>query len=342
MTTYPALDLRVRDIDPAVLDAQRTVNAAIAQMPHPDVRTADGLAALRASTANNPGAPRLTPTERVVDGPGGPIRLRVFTPDQPRAVLYRIHGGGWAAGAPEDDDTLNDRIARATGVVVASPDYRLVPEITVVEQIQDTVAVARWLARQASGEFGTGTLLIGGISAGAHLAAATLLALRDAGDPAFGMFAGAHLDCGPYDLGMSPSAATATEDTLVLTRSWLDGLVELGLPGHTVAQRRSPHLSPALADLTGFPPTLLTVGDLDPLRDDSIILATRLRLAGRDASLDIWPEGAHAFTNMATPLGEIALDRTTAWINAILDHIPEQPGLLAGTGEDPARTVHRH
>lgn len=293
-------------------------------MPHPDVRTPEGLAALRAGTSHNAGTPLLTPIDRQISGQ---IRLRVFVPDQPRAVLYRVHGGGWAAGAPEDDDLLNDVIARATGVVVVSPDYRLTPEVTMVEQIQDVVEGARWLGEHAAAEFGADTLLIGGISAGAHLAVMALLSLRDMGDPAFGKFVGALLDCGAYDLGMSPSAAAATDDTLVLTRSWLDGLLDLGLPDHTV--RRSPALSPALADLGGFPPALLTVGELDPLLDDSILLAARLRLAGTEASLDVWPEGAHAFTNMATPLGEIAADRTTAWINAVL-----------APRTDPAAVVH--
>lgn len=322
MPSYPTLSLLVEDIDPAVLQAQRQVNAVIAQMPHPDVRTPEGLAVLRAGTANNPGSTELSPVERHVDGPGGKIRLRIFTPPGPRAVLYRIHGGGWAAGAPEDDDVVNDRIARATSTVVVSPDYRLAPEVTVRDQIADAVAVASWLGQNAPAEFGTGILLIGGISAGAHLAAATLLALRDAGDRAFGQFVGAHLDCGAYDLGLTPSAATATEDTLILSRSWLDGLQDIGLPGYTGGQRRDPALSPALADLSGFPPALLTVGALDPLRDDSIILAARLKLAGRDAELDIWPEAAHAFTNMATPLGELALGRTTTWISTILDSVP--------------------
>ncbi|MFK3982389.1 alpha/beta hydrolase [Micromonospora sp. NPDC050397] len=321
MTSHPTLSLLVEGIDPAVLDAQRQVNAMIAQMPHPDLHTPEGLATLRAGTANNLGGTQITPTERHVDGPGGPIRLRIFSPPSPRAVLYRIHGGGWAAGAPEDDDVLNDRIARSTGTVIVSPDYRLAPDVTVPDQITDTVAVASWLGRNARTEFGTDTLLTGGISAGGHLAAATLLALRDADDPAFGKFVGAHLDCGAYDLGMTPSAATATEQTLILTRAWLDDLLDLGLPGHTVEQRRTPQLSPALADLTAFPPTLFTVGDLDPLRDDSIILAARLRLTGREADLDVWPEGAHAFTNMATPLSEIALQRTTDWINTLLDRV---------------------
>ncbi|MGW6929832.1 alpha/beta hydrolase fold domain-containing protein [Lentzea sp. NPDC054927] len=330
MPAFPATGPRVTDIDPAVLEAQRAVNVALATMPHPDVRTPDGLAALRAGTTHNLGAPLLTPADLHISGPSGPIRLRVFVPEQPRAVLYRVHGGGWAAGAPEDDDLLNDLIARTTGAVVVSPDYRLTPEVTVVDQIQEVVEGARWLGRHAGAEFGADTLLIGGISAGAHLALMSLLALRDMGDPAFGKFAGAVLDCGPYDLGMSPSAAAATDDTLVLTRSWLDGLLDLGLPGHTVAQRRSAALSPALADLSGLPPALLTVGELDPLLDDSILLAARLRLAGGEADLDVWPEGAHAFTNMATPLGEVAADRTTAWINAVLDRVPRH---------DPAAVV---
>ena len=46
---------------------------------------------------------------------------------------------------------------------------------------------------------------------------------------------------------------------------------------------------------------------------------TTWQLAGSRADLDVWPEGDHAFINMATPLGELALARTTSWITAILD-----------------------
>lgn len=325
MTTYPVLDLKVHDIDTAVLDAQRRANSMIAQMPHPDIRTPEGLAALRAGTANNADTTALIPEEHQIEGPSGPIRLRVFIPPTPRAGLLRIHGGGWAAGAPEDDDVVNDRIARDTGTVVVSPEYRLAPEATAADQIQEVAHVARWLAQRAADELGAITLLIGGISAGAHLAAAALLTLRETSDPAFGAFAGAILDSGVYDLGMPPSAAIATEDSLVLTRSWLDSLADLGFPGLSVDQRRSPRWSPALADLSAFPPALVTVGDLDPLRDDSILLAARLQLAGGDAQLDIWPEGAHAFSNMGTPLGKLATERTVAWTNDLLARSAASP-----------------
>jgi acetyl esterase len=331
MATFHHANPLVTDIEPAVLTAQREVNAMLAQMPHPDVRTPEGLAMLRAGTANNAGGTELTPANHTIDAPGGAIRLRVFAPDGPRrAVMLRIHGGGWAAGTPEDDDVLNDNLARSAGLVVVSPDYRLVPDVTVADQIDDCVAVARWLAGHAAAEFGADRLLIGGISAGGHLAAATLVALREAGDPAIGHFIAAHLDCGAYDLGMTPSVVTSTDETLVLTHDWLYGLLEIGLPGYTTERRRTPALSPALADLGGMPPALFTVGSLDPLRDDALITAARWQLAGSRADLDVWPEGAHAFTNMATPLGEIAAQRATAWITALLDG-----------HEEPATVVRR-
>jgi hypothetical protein len=81
------------DIDPAVPAAQREVNAMLATMPHPDVRTPEGLAMHRAGTANNAGGTTLTPATR----PGGGLPLRIFTPDGPvRATMLRIHGGGAA------------------------------------------------------------------------------------------------------------------------------------------------------------------------------------------------------------------------------------------------------
>jgi acetyl esterase/lipase len=95
--------------------------------------------------------------------------------------------------------------------------------------------------------------------------------------------------------------------------------LEVRLPGHTASDRRTPRLSPVLNDLARVPPALFTVGDLDPLRDDSILMAQRWQLAGGRADLDVWPEAAHAFINIATPLGRLALERTASWISSALD-----------------------
>src|SRR5262245_29538572 len=146
----------VTEIDPAVLAAQRKANELLAQMPHPDVHTPEGLEMLRTLTANNDAGTVLTPIDRTASTANGSIRLRTFVPDGPvRGVMLRIHGGGWAAGAPEDDDTVNDAYARATGLVVVSPAYRLTPEVTIVDQITDSVDVAEWLGTNAASEFGS-------------------------------------------------------------------------------------------------------------------------------------------------------------------------------------------
>jgi acetyl esterase len=316
----------VTEIDPAVLGAQREANALLTQMPHPDVHTPEGLEMLRTLTANNAAGTALAPADRTIEIGNGSIRLRTFVPDGPaRGVMLRIHGGGWAAGAPEDDDTVNDAYARACNLVVVSPDYRLTPEVTIADQIADCVAAAEWLGANAASEFGSDRLLIGGISAGGHLAAATILHLRATGSPTFTKIAAAVLDSGAYDLGRTASAYLESEQTLVVTGSWLTGFLDLGLPGYSLEQRRAPEVSPMLNDLAGLPPALFTVGDLDPLRDESILMAQRWQLAGSDADLDVWPEGAHAFANMATPLGELALERTTTWITATLDTAGAQP-----------------
>jgi acetyl esterase/lipase len=95
----------VTGIDPAVLAAQREANKLLAQMPHPDVHTPEGLEMLRALTANNEAGTVLTPLDLATAN--GSIRLRTFVPDGAvRGVMLRIHGGGWAAGAPKTTTRL--------------------------------------------------------------------------------------------------------------------------------------------------------------------------------------------------------------------------------------------
>jgi acetyl esterase len=320
MPTFHPTNPLVTDIDEDVLEAQRQTNALLAGFPHPDVRTPEGLATLRTLTANNEQGTILTPGNRRIDTGAGSIRLRTFVPDGPiRGVMLRIHGGGWAAGAPDDDDTVNDRYARTCELVVVSPEYRLTPDVTAVEQIAECVAVAGWLAEHAAAEFGSGTLVVGGISAGAHLAAATLVRLRAEDPSTFDRFVAAVLDSGPYDFGRTASAYLANDETLIVTGTWLEGFIDLALPNRTVDELRASDVSPLLNDFTGMPPALFTVGNLDPLRDESILMAARWQLDGSRADLDVWPEGPHAFANIVTPLAELAAGRATSWITATLD-----------------------
>jgi acetyl esterase/lipase len=117
-----------------------------------------------------------------------------------------------------------------------------------------------WLLEHAATEFGTDRLLIGGSSAGAHLAALTLLRIRDRlGADAIDRFLGANLVFGAYDLGMTATQRTA-DDALVIPLAMLEACFAHFLPGLDREARRDPSYSPLYADLQDLVPALFTVG----------------------------------------------------------------------------------
>ncbi len=149
-------------------------------------------------------------------------------------------------------------------------------------------------------------LAIGGESAGAHLSVLTLLRLRDL-HGVTGAFAAANLVYGCFDLSQTPSVRGWGDRNLVLSRPIMDWFGDLFLPGTTLEERRDPAVSPLYADLASLPPALFSVGELDPLLDDSLFMHARWRAAGNDAELQVWPEGAHAFNAFPLALARQAL-----------------------------------
>ena len=141
--------------------------------------------------------------DREIPRPAGPLRLRTFVPDQVDAVFLHIHGGGFVTGSPEMTDLLHEILSKELNLAFVSVDYRLAPEHPYPAGPDDCEAAALWLLEHAEHEFGSAHLLIGGESAGAHLAACTLLRLRDR--DAVDRFCGANLVFGIYDLGRTPS-----------------------------------------------------------------------------------------------------------------------------------------
>jgi acetyl esterase/lipase len=237
----------------------------------------------------------------------------VFRPAGPvRAVLHNIHGGGFCLGAPEDDDWFSDLIARRCQVAVVSTQYRLAPEHPFPAGLDDCVAGARWLAESGPALFGTDRLLVGGGSAGGYYAAQVLLWLRSSGY--IGQVVAANLLFGIYDLSRTPSQRAATPETLVLNSDWMDAFHRNAFPGRADEDLRDEPYSPLYMDLTGLPPALFTVGDLDPLLDDSLFMAARWKAAGNYCELDVWPGCVHGFTNLAPKTGLIAWDRMSSWL----------------------------
>jgi acetyl esterase len=245
---------------------------------------------------------------------GNEIPLRIIAPDQARGVYLHVHGGGWVLGAADLQDPMLERIADNTGLAVVSVEYRLEPENPYPAGPDDCEAAAAWLVRNAKAEFGSDVLTIGGESAGGHLAAMTLLRMRDR--YGYAGFRGANLVYGVFDLGMTPSQIAFGNRRLVLRTIDMRQFYNAFLPA--VTDRRAPDISPLYADLKGLCPALFSVGTADALLDDSLFMHARWMAAGNETELAIYPGGAHGFTLFPNRLADEAGARSEAFLRNLM------------------------
>jgi acetyl esterase len=244
-----------------------------------------------------------------IDGPGGRIPVRIIAPDrESTGTFLHIHGGGWTLGENDMQDPRLDRLACETGLTVVSVGYRLAPEHPYPAGPDDCEAAALWLlAEEGRATVArAGSLAIGGDSAGGHLAAVTLLRLRDR-HGITGAFDAAVFQYGGFDLSMSPSQRLWGDRNLVLSKPIISWFADQFLPGRDREQRRDPDISPLFADLAGMPPAVFTVGTLDPLLDDTLFMEARWRAAGHATELRVWPEAPHGFVSLPMTVADAAL-----------------------------------
>ena len=264
----------------------------------------------------------LPPSERAIDrtipGPAGPVRVRTIVPETVDAVFLHIHGGGFVSGTPEMTDILHEMLSAELNLAFVSVDYRLAPEHPYPAGPDDCEAAAVWLLEHAEAEYGSDQLLIGGESAGAHLAACTLLRMRDRHD-AIERFSGANLVFGIFDIGGTPSQRGVGAGPDVLSAGQIEFFSELFAPEMTSEERRNDaDLSPLSADLHDLVPALFTVGTADHLIDDTLFMADRWELAGNRTERLVYPEGPHACIAMPT-VGGHWFPRLTEFLRGCID-----------------------
>jgi acetyl esterase/lipase len=318
----PVLSLDPSWFDPAAIDpttraANEKLERLLAATPPLHRQTPQQIRAARESGQGVFGPlVRLPHAEtRAIPGPAGEVPLRIFRPAETRGVYLHFHGGGHALGSEDMMDVALDALARATGAAVVSVGYRLAPEHPHPAGPDDCEAAALWLVEHARREFGSERLVLGGQSAGAQLAAITLVRLRDRHRAT--PFRAANLVYGCFDSGLTPSARNWGERYLVLSTPIIEWFTEMWVPDR--ARRRDPDVSPLYADLRGLPPALFTVGTLDPLLDDSLFMAARWEAAGGRAELAVYPGGVHGFTAFPLPIAKEANERSHRFLAEALD-----------------------
>src|SRR5271168_2871366 len=122
-----------------------------------------------------------------VPGPGGDVPVRVYAKEHGglRPALVYFHGGGFVFGNLDTHDAVCRALAKESGAVVISVDYRLAPEHKFPAAVEDSYAATIWVAANAE-RLGIDAqrIAVGGDSAGGNLATVVAMRCRDAGGPA--------------------------------------------------------------------------------------------------------------------------------------------------------------
>ena len=198
------------------------------------------------------------------------------------AILY-IHGGAFIYGGGYAAALAAMSIASLTECRTFSVDYRMPPDHPFPAGLDDTVEAYQTLLARYSPT----SLAVYGPSAGAALAASSLLKARDLGLP---MPAACVLHSPQADLTESGDTF-ATNDKLDMLIHRMSGVIALYAGGH---DPRDPYLSPIFADFRkGFPPTLLSSGTRDLFLSNTVLLHRALRRAGIEAELHVFEAMSH-------------------------------------------------
>jgi acetyl esterase/lipase len=231
--------------------------------------------------------PRGTKVKHVTAGGVAGVWITAKDTHDAKGVLLYLHGGGFVCGSPKTHQYLAARISASSGVPVLLLDYRLAPEYPFPAAAEDALAAYRWLLAEG---YAPGRIVVGGDSAGGHLAACLLADIAHAKLP----MPSAAILLSPFlDLTGSELAArdAALRDPFVPPEyaRWCGQ----AYAGETLLSHR--RLDVLKVRKRGWPPVLIQVGDTECLLGDSERMAESLRSSGGYCDLQVWPGQVHVF-----------------------------------------------
>jgi acetyl esterase len=230
----------------------------------------------------------------LVPGAEGHLPARVYdpAPDLDLPLVVYVHGGGWTLGSVQAADGPCRRLAHAAQCVIVSIEYRLAPESPFPVPLDDCVAAIGWIlddpARITSG---TSTVVTLGDSAGGNLVLSAAIRRRDDG------LRQADAQMLVYPCVTSPHgnvlpSMTENADAPVLTARTIAWYWDTYLDGREPDPRVD---LLQVKDLTGLPPTLVVAAELDPLRDEALLISKRLLDAGVETTTSLYDGAVHGF-----------------------------------------------
>lgn len=289
---------RIASLDPVRRAQYENRRPPLRQMSVADMRSRN--ASLQGPPTPDPNVPYYDVS---IPGPNGPVPTRIYNPKggaEPKGIYIHIHAGGYIMlGGLDTLINQNTSIARETGCIVVAPDFRLPPEHTFPAGLNDCWAVAEWVGSNA-GQIGgdPDRIGIGGACTGGSFAAALALMARDAGAP---KIAAQYLAATVFDCRCDYKSHFENGHGYTLSHDDDAYVIEVYLKDmeHRWDWRASPILAPSVRCVA---PAYIYVGEWDVLRDESKAYADRLRDAGVDVTLRIFPQESHQVSAVTTPI----------------------------------------
>ena len=224
------------------------------------------------------------------------VKFRLFTPKTktPKPGVLYFHGGGWVLGGPETHDDMCAEMAAGADCAVALVDYRLAPEHRHPAQLEDSLKVWRWMRDQgAAHHIDERNILAAGDSAGGQMSVALALTLKEQGFP---QLKGLVLVYPVLGNDINTPSYIRNAHAPCLTRDEMKFYLDSFLGPQPGRNWNDEKAVPNLAkELLGLPPTFIAVAAHDPLYDDGIIFAAKLKAAGIPCELREEPELAHSY-----------------------------------------------
>ena len=233
-----------------------------------------------------------------IDVSGGKIHLRIYTPkagNGPYPLIVYYHGGGFVIANLDVYNASAQALAEQVGAIVVSVAYRLAPENKFPTAHNDAFTVYEWAVKNAVDlKADPAKIAVVGESAGGNLAANVSIMARDK-----------HIMLPVHQVLIYPIAQADMntesykmyEKAKPLNKAMMGWFTEKYLT--TMIEAQDPKISLVNANLKGLPSTTIITAEIDPLHDDGVMLADKLKAAGVKVDSKNYEGVTHEFFGMA-------------------------------------------